>query len=174
MITIVIGTNTHSPSCNAVCKVYADFLTEMGYTFQILNLHRDLPENFLHSSMYQVKHDEFNEFQQKFLFNTSKYILILPEYNAGIPGIFKLVIDASDIKEAWWHKKACLCGISAGRAGNLRGLDYLTNILNYLKVDVYKNKLPISKIHDYVREGELIDQNSKNLIKETLQKFFHF
>ena len=78
-----------------------------------------------------------------------KFWFVFPEYNGGIPGMLKLFLDAISVRayKATFHgKKACLTGISTGRAGNLRGLDQLTNILNYLQVIVHPNKVPISSI----------------------------
>ena len=47
----------------------------------------------------------------------------------------------------WAGKKACLVGVSDGRAGNLRGMEHLTGILHYLKMHVYYDKLPISVVN---------------------------
>ena len=77
----------------------------------------------------------------------TKIIIVAPEYNGSYPGILKLLIDHCDVKTSWWHKKVMLVGVAAGRQGNARGLDHLTNMLNYLKVNVLPNKFPISGIN---------------------------
>ena len=82
------------------------------------------------------------------------YIFVVPDYNGGFPGVLKSFIDASDPK-MWANKKAALVGVSSGRAGALRGMDQLTNVLNYLHVDVFHNKPPMSKIDGLVNDGEL-------------------
>ena len=99
---------------------------------------------------------------------------MIPEYNGGIPGIFKLMMDASDITRCWWGKKACLTGVAAGRSGNLRGLDTLTNYLNYLKVDVLKNKIPVSRVHTLIEDNKLIDQETIAILQSQLDEFLDF
>jgi NAD(P)H-dependent FMN reductase len=173
MITVIIGTNAASNSTSAIAKAYVKALESHNVTYQLADL-QYLPTDFIHSNMYHDRSESFEAFQSKYLFPTDKYIIILPEYNGGIPGIFKLMMDASDITKSWWHKKACLCGVAAGRAGNLRGLDNLTNILNYLKVDVLKNKLPISRINDFVNDNGLNDVDTINLIEEQVAEFIEF
>ena len=46
-----------------------------------------------------------------------------------------------------------LVGVADGRAGNLRGMEHLTGILQYLKLHVYHNKLPISVINKVFDES---------------------
>ena len=173
MITIIIGTNAVSSSTAAIAKVYLDELSQLNIPHQLLDL-KDIPVDFIHSEMYYNRSPSFIELQERYLFPTNKYIVIVPEYNGGIPGIFKLMIDASDISQAWWGKKAALCGLSAGRAGNLRGLDNLTNIFHYLKMDVLKNKLPNSRINDYISNGQLNDSDTKRLIQEQIEELLLF
>ena len=60
------------------------------------------------------------------------------------------------------NKKAALVGIAAGRAGNLRGLDHLADILNHVGAITFPSKLPISSI------GEVLD-NSGTIKEETVQ-----
>src|SRR5690606_14800672 len=70
------------------------------------------------------------ETEQRYLIPADKFVFIMPEYNGSFPGILKLMMDNSDIRKCWWYKKAMLAGLADGRAGNLRGLDHMTNILN--------------------------------------------
>ena len=81
---------------------------------------------------------------------------VIPEYNGSFPGIFKAFIDASDIRSSFHGKKVCLIGVSDGRAGNLRGMDHLTNICGHMKMNVLNLKIPISSV------GSLIDTDEKH------------
>lgn len=173
MITVIIGTNSSSSSTNAIASIYKEALRKYDVDFQIADL-QYLSPDFVHNDMYFNRSRSFEEFQDKYLTPTQKYVIIVPEYNGGIPGIFKLMMDASDITKAWWNKKACLCGVAAGRAGNLRGLDNLTNILNYLKVDVLKNKIPISRINEFVVNGVIEDPETVQLIHAQVDEFISF
>ncbi len=142
--------------------------------YQMLDL-KEMPTDIIAPDMYFNRKPSFVQFQQKFLFPTEKYILLIPEYNGGIPGIFKLMMDASDITKAWWGKKAAITGVAAGRAGNARGLDMLTNCLHYLKMQVHYNKIPISRIQELLdRQGNLVDKTTIELIRTQVDQFIDF
>ena len=104
-----------------------------------------------------------------------KFLFIMPEYNASFPGVLKLMIDNSDVKKCWWYKKAALVGISDGRAGNLRGLEHMTSILHYLKVNVLYNKVLLSRINEEINnEGALLKPETEIMIKHQVEEFLKF
>jgi chromate reductase len=113
--------------------------------------------------------------EQQFLIPAQKFIFIMPEYNASFPGILKLMMDNSDVKNCWWYKKAALVGISDGRAGNLRGIEHMTAILHYLKVNVLYNKLLLSRVNEEISRGEMVMKHSTaELINQQLDEFLKF
>lgn len=152
MITVIAGTNRRNSNTGKVAKKYLEYLQSKEVTCQLLDL-AEVSFGGLNPDMYETRLDSINELQEKILFPTEKYVIVVPEYNGSFPGIFKLLIDASDITKAFYGKKVSLTGVAAGRAGNLRGLDTLTNMLNYIKMEVLINKLPISQI------GGLLDED---------------
>ena len=173
VITIIVGTNAHSGTTRAVASAYEKLLSDRNIPHQLCDL-QNIPQDIIAPDMYFNRSDEFLAFQDQYLVPTNKYIIVIPEYNGGVPGIFKLMIDCSDITTCWWGKKACLTGVASGRSGNLRGLDTLTNYLNYLKVDVLKNKIPISKIDELVQEGQLTDESTLQVLEEQLDQYLAF
>ncbi len=101
---------------------------------------------------------------------------MIPEYNGSYPGILKFFLDACSIREynASFHggKKAGLLGVASGRAGNLRGLDQLTGVLNYLKISVMPIHQPISSIEKLMNEGgEITDKNTQQVILNHIKEF---
>jgi NAD(P)H-dependent FMN reductase len=84
-------------------------------------------------------------------------------------------MDLSDIRRVWWGKKAMLTGVSTGRAGNLRGMEHLTGILNYLKVTVMPNRLPISTVDRLMDgEGRIRDEATLAALSTQLDEFLRF
>jgi chromate reductase, NAD(P)H dehydrogenase (quinone) len=115
------------------------------------------------------------QLENELLIPSDKFVFIIPEYNGSFPGILKTMIDNSDIKKCWWFKKAMMTGVSDGRAGNLRGMEHLTNILHYLKVHVLYNKLPISRINDEMdKDGNLVHETTANVIAQQIEEFLNF
>jgi len=118
---------------------------------------------------------EMLELEKEYLIPAQKFVFIMPEYNASFPGILKLMLDNSDVKKCWWYKKAILVGLSDGRAGNLRGLEHMTAILHYLKVNVMYNKLLLSKINEEVnKDGDVLKPETDKAIDLQIQEFLKF
>ena len=98
----------------------------------------------------------------------------MPEYNGSFPGIFKLMMDISDITKCWNHKKVMLVGVANGRAGNLRGIDNMTNMCHYMKMNVFHNKLPISSISSELVDGRLINENTLGAIHAQVENYINY
>ncbi len=145
MILIISGTNRKGSNTLKVAKHYEQILKEKGEKVEILSL-----EEIKHLH----KDETFIKLENDYLIPATKFIIIAPEYNGTFPGILKLMIDLCDLKSVFYGKKAALVGVANGRAGNLRGLDHLTNILNYIKLNVMPNKLPISGIASLLHETD--------------------
>ncbi len=113
--------------------------------------------------------------ESQYLVPARKFIFIMPEYNASFPGVLKMMIDNSDVKKCWWYKKAALVGISDGRAGNLRGIEHMTAILHYMKVNVLYNKLLLSRINEEIgANSKLIKPETAALINTQIEEFMDF
>lgn len=119
--------------------------------------------------------DDLKKIEQRLLIPSDKFVFIMPEYNGSYPGILKMMMDNSDIRKCWWYKKAMLTGVADGRAGNLRGMDHMTNVLNYLKMNVLHNKVPLSRINDEVDQaGNLLKDETFSVIDKQIEEFLVF
>jgi NAD(P)H-dependent FMN reductase len=172
-ITIISATNRVDSNTEKIANHYLSVLRGKGVEASILNL-KDLPEAFLTSDLYGKRSPEFQKIIDTYVEHQHKFIFISPEYNGSFAGVLKVFLDAIPPK-SWQDNKACLVGVSAGRAGNLRGLEHLTNILNYLKVNVYHNKLPISVVSNLLdSSGNLSDVETQKVIDFQLDGFLKF
>ncbi len=166
MYTIISGTNRSGSYTIKIAGQYRQMLAEKGIAASLVSLeHLDVSK----------RNTAIRKLEEDILIPATKFIFISPEYNGSIPGVLKSLIDVSDIEKDWWGKKALLVGISTGRAGNLRGMDHLTGILNYVKIVVHPNKLPISVVHKLVNEeGQIIEKGMLNAISQQLDEFIIF
>ena len=146
MNKVVIFSCTNRPNSNTlkVSRIYEQILTDFGVETSLLDF-QVLPETITVSEIFGRRTERFTELVNEHVFSQNRFVFIVPEYNGSFPGILKTFLDSLPPKE-WANKKACLVGVSDGRAGNLRGMEHLTGILQYLKMHVYHNKLPISQI----------------------------
>ncbi len=172
-ITIISATNREGSNTEHIANYYFNTLKNKGINATILSL-KALPSSFLTTDLYGQRSPEFQKIIDTYIENQTKFIFISPEYNGSFAGVLKVFLDAVPPK-IWQDNKACLVGISSGRAGNLRGMEHLTNILNYLKVNVYHNKLPISVVTNLLNEsGALVDNETQKVIDLQIDGFLSF
>lgn len=160
-IVLVSCTGRSGSNTRKVCENYALLLQSRNIPVKILDL-AHLPSNFLEEELHGRRSKKFETYIREYVTDCDRFIFISPEYNGSFPGVLKIFLDSVHPKE-WTNKYACLVGVSVGRAGNLRGMEHLTGILNYLKMHVYYNKLPISVVDKVMDETGRF--NSEDQIK---------
>lgn len=163
MYTIISGTNRVGSNSLKVAKQYQGILKEKGIDAGLLSLE--------HVNV-MTRNAHFEKIESEIIIPSNHFIFIAPEYNGSFPGVLKMLFDTSKSNKLWWHKKALITGISSGRAGNLRGNDHLSAVLNYLKITVHPNQLPISVIDKLIDEhGNITDENTLIAIHQQLDDF---
>jgi chromate reductase, NAD(P)H dehydrogenase (quinone) len=166
MITIISGTNRPGSNTRKVAEHYRLVLAEKGQNTVFLSL----------EDLTSLSRDgQFNRIEAEILIPTKKFLMIMPEYNGSFPGVLKLMIDLSEVKKVWGGKKALLAGVANGRAGNLRGMDQLTGILNHMNTQVLPNKVPLSMVNKMLNEeGKLTDAGTMAVIEKQIDDFLQF
>ncbi len=166
MITIISGTNRDNSRTKQVANYYYACLKEKSADTHLLSL----------EELHTLKRNEaIIQLENTLLIPTEKFIFIMPEYNGSFPGVLKILLDITDIRKCWWHKKALLTGLADGRGGNLRGIEHMTNILHYLKMNVYYNKMPISKINEEINQGgQFLNEGTRSGIEQQIEGFLAY
>lgn len=149
-----------------VARLYRDLMAALAEDVQLVSLEG--------KDVWERNADMF-ELEKNYFIPSEKFVFIMPEYNGSFPGILKTMLDNSDIKKCWWYKKAMLVGVADGRAGNLRGMEHMTNILHYLKMNVYYDKIPLSRINEEINEnGEVLKPATAAVIQQQIEAFLKF
>lgn len=162
---VISATNREGSYTEKVACLYLDLMRKRGISPYFLTLRdRDL----------LTRNDEVRQIEEKYLKPANKIVFIIPEYNASYPGILKLLLDNSDVQKVWFYKKALLTGVATGRAGNIRGMDHFTDVLQYLKMTVHYNKLPISRIHKLMDQSGNLDDATMTAIRNQVEEFIIF
>jgi chromate reductase len=166
MYTIISGTNRQDSHTLKIAHEYKEFLHKKGIEAGIFSL----------QGINLLKRDEaFEKIEQEIISPTDNFIFITPEYNGSFPGALKLFFDTLRNHRIWVNKNALLVGVSSGRAGNLRGMDHLADILNHMRITVHPNKLPISSIDKlFGDDGKLNDENTLKAIHQQLDEFIEW
>lgn len=180
MITVIAGTNRKNSRTLLFAKYVVDCIKELGSEeVQLLAL-EDLPRDISHADMYseEGQSEAVAKLQDQYIIPAQKFYFVIPEYNGGIPGVLKTFIDACSVrkyKESFHGgKKAALLGISAGRAGSLRGMDYMTGFLNYLDIHVMPNRQPVSSIEDFIKADEIVNEGIQGVLKDHVVAFLAY
>jgi NAD(P)H-dependent FMN reductase len=171
-ITVISGTNRADSHTEKIARHYEGVLKEKGEVVNYLCL-KDLPPDFINTDLYGKRSEAFQKMIDEDIADQHKFIFVSPEYNGSFAGVLKVFLDAVPPR-LWADNKACLVGVSSGRAGNLRGLEHLTNILNYLKVNVYHNKLPISRVDTLMDSAGIKDEETLKVINLQVEGFLKF
>lgn len=129
--------------------------------------------------MYNKAHQDpiISKFQNEVFIGMQHFLFVIPEYNGTFPGILKFVIDAMSIRDkdaTFKDKNMAMVGVASGRSGNLRGMDHLTNALNYLGMITYQNKIPISQIHTVLDDHGQLDRDTSELLKNHSAQYLEF
>ncbi len=132
-----------------------------------------LPHSIAFSETFGNRTEDFSKIVSEYVSSCTKFIFVIPEYNGSFPGILKTFLDSMHPKE-WANKDACLVGIADGRAGNLRGMEHLTGILNYLKMHVYHDKLPISVVNKVMDETGNFNEEQLRVCTKQMEGFLEF
>jgi chromate reductase, NAD(P)H dehydrogenase (quinone) len=166
MITIVSGTNRLGSNTLKVAHEYKRLLEDKGISAALFSL----------ETVNAMKRDsDFEDIENNIIIPTTAFIFIVPEYNGSFPGVLKMLFDNSRSHEIWFNKEALITGNATGRAGNLRGMDHLADILNYLKITVHPNKLPLSTVNKLMdSNGKFTDAGALNAINNQLDEFLNW
>jgi len=161
MITIVSGSNRKDNKTLIFAEYAYEKLKKGGEQVRLLDL-AQLEGEFICASMYGKASQPriIEEIQNQYFIPAQKFWFFIPEYNGSYPGVVKVLIDAMstrDLEKTFKHKKSCLTGIAMGRAGNLRGMDHLSDVLNHVGILVHPNKKPISSIFGFLDEDNQLN-----------------
>ncbi len=180
MITVFAGTNRKNSRTRLIAEyIYGLLLEQTEEEVRFFSL-EDLPSDILHNDMYsqEGQSSDLKAIQEDCLIPANKFYFVVPEYNGGIPGVLKLFIDACSVNDYTGSfkggKKAALVGLSAGRSGGLRGLDYMSSCLHYLDIHVLPNRLPISVIESLITNNQLADKGTQEALQNQVTSFLEF
>ncbi len=173
MFNIISATNREGSATELVSLTYSQIATTLSVPHEHFSL-TQIPQEPLGDYIYRKGDNPWRRFAESLFSGNDRIVIVAPEYNGSIPGILKLVIDCCD-PQIFAGKKIALVGVASGRAGNLRGMDDLSNMLHYLKAHVYWHKLPISQIRQLLdEEKQLKHPETLALMEKHLSGFLLF
>lgn len=172
MITIIAGTNRNGSKSKKVADFYSKTMTDLGIENQVLDL-KDLPNDFAFAQLGNQT-EEYNKLIDKYITKIDRMLIVIPEYNGGFPGVLKSFFDTVPPKYVN-NMRCALTGISSGHAGAARAIDSFSDILHYLKAEVYSNKPKFSGIENLLDDsGNFKNDRDISRIKEQIEGLVKF
>lgn len=172
MTTVICATHRPQNRTLMVVKKYADILRAEGEEVRTFEMD-ELPERFLTSNTFGEPLHSLDDIVKEKIKGSERLVIVAPEYNGSYPGVFKAFIDNVPPSE-WRGKKVALVGVATGRAGNQRGMDHLTDVMHYLRAEVFSLKIPISRLGSLMQEGEIVDEETLSVLTEQARQFLLF
>lgn len=174
MISIVVGTNRQNSISKQVAIYYQSILNDKNVPSQIIDL-IELPDDFTKTALYENngKNLVFNIIREK-VQNSEKMVFIVPEYNGSFPGVLKSFIDGLKYPESVKDKKAALIGISSGPQGGVLAMAHLTDIFNYLGMNVLALKPKLAAIERNFSNGKITNDLYNELLNSQVDKLIAF
>lgn len=173
MTIIVSGTNRPNSNTAKIAEYYQKVLAAKGLQSEVLYL-TDLPDNLLKTDLFGQRSEAFQPIQDK-ITKADKFIFVVPEYNGSFPGVLKVFIDCCKFPDSFYDKKVALVGHSTGKYGNIRGIDHLTGICNYINLHVMPLKIHIPLIHTELNEaGDFFKEDTLKFTNQQIDKFMAF
>ena len=84
------------------------------------------------------------------------FVFVVPEYNHGYPGEFKLLLDSAYNEYA--DKPAVLVGVSSGTYGGVRVIDHLMPIVHELRMHVVGTTVATSNVEKLFAHEQPVDE----------------
>ena len=150
MIALIVGTNRPGSNTGKVAAHVAEMYAALDEPPQIIDLHQLPPEIFSPTS-YEKPPASFTPFEEP-IGRADGIVIVTPEYNGSIPGIFKYYIDMLVDPGQFAGKPVALVGLAAGRWGALRPAEQIEAMLIYLGAVIYPGRVHIAKINDHLDE----------------------
>ena len=150
-IPVILGTPRQGRMSEHVAKfVVGEVAKRDGVETELIDI-RNLPLR-----MDEGEDIKIPEFSDKMM-RADALILVAPEYNHGIPGLLKHVLD-TNLKE-YIHKAVGICGVSAGPFGGTRVVQNMLPIMRELGlVTIFWDGNFSSVQNVFDASGQLLDQ----------------
>jgi len=144
-ITVVLGTARESRKSEHVYTYLADlFSADQTCTLQCVDVRDHITDAVTLPPWGAGGADEEPTKWKQIAENTDTFVFILPEYNHGYPGEWKLLVDA--LYKEYSGKHAYIVSVSGGAFAGVRVADHVKPVLIELGLRVHKRGLHVGNV----------------------------
>jgi len=175
MTIITILSCTDRPESNAwsVSTQLGGLYRNQGVSVNLQSL-RDFPTKDVAGGRYDDEIPSVDTFNERVL-SGDGLVLVVPEYNGGFPGVFKLFFDYLPFPEALANVPVALVGEADGYFGALRPVEHLQDLLIYRKAHIYPERVFLPRINSVLDDkGKIADKSKVERLEKQAKGFVEF
>src|ERR1041384_3432806 len=173
MVAIISGTNRPNSNTRKVTARVEAIYKSLGVEFQLLDL-ADMPPEIFSPASYAEKPAAFKKFTDAILASDG-VVIVTPEYNGGIPGVLKYIIDMLPFPDSFEHRPVCFVGLAMGIWGALRPVEQLQAIFGYRNALIFPERVFLPQINSLLDDaGRLKSQELLDRLKAQAEGFIEF
>lgn len=177
-IAIVLGTARKGRKSEFVAKHLHDHFTKRDGAKAVYVDVKDHLKTFATTRFGKEEAEAAGHLWQSIACDADGFVFVIPEYNHGYPGEWKLLLD-SLYKKEYMGKVAGLVGVSSGALGGARAIELATLTLSTRGMYVMKDALRFPHVEElFDGEGTLTHKEQESNIEtfsasfmETLTQF---
>lgn len=134
----------------------------------------DYPLQDVVGGRYGKEIESVKSFNNRFL-DADGFLIVIPEYNGGFPGILKVFYDYLPFPKAFQRVPVSLIGEAAGAFGALRPVEQFAQLLSYRNAHIFPDSMYIQRVNDsFDQEVGLKSEMLQELFLKQLKDFPEF
>jgi chromate reductase len=174
-MNLAILSGSDRPGANAL--VVSNYLEKRYQALDVdttlINL-QQFPLADVQGGVYKDVPESVRTFTQP-LMDADGWVIVVPEYNGGYPGILKMCIDYLPYPHAFEYRPVALVGESSGAFGALRAVEQLQMVLGYRNAHIFPERVFIPRIFDnFDPEEGIKDEFQQSLLTAQINGFVEF
>jgi NAD(P)H-dependent FMN reductase len=172
-LTIVSGSDRPGANALVISKYLQQRYIEKEVSTHILNL-QDFPLSAVEGGVYKKVPESVQTFTRP-LMEADGWVMVVPEYNGGYPGILKMCIDYLPYPHAFEYRPVALIGESSGAFGALRAVEQLQMVLGYRNAHIFPERVFIPRVYENFDPNQGInDEFQQSLLDSQIEGFIDY
>lgn len=166
LIQVILGSTRQNRTANKIAKFLKNTADIKSVDIEIIDL-RDYTVPFLNDEIPPASRKEITDPQIKKwsdkINEADAFIMVVPEYNAGYPGVLKNALDT--LYKEWNNKPVAFVGYSGGPSGGTSAVKQLREVTQALEM------IPVSSDINIPSAWKSFDEKGNLTKKDITQEF---
>ena len=169
---IVVGTNRPKSRSLAISQIIKNIYKKINVNFEILELSK-LDFSHLNGTQYSDNQPQDIKNAIDKISQARSLVMVVPEYNGGIPGVLKYFIDHWKYPDCFEYRPVSFVGLG-GRFGGLRPVEHLQQVFGYRNSYIFPERVFLCNVWNVLKDQTLTDPVAIELLEKQALLFNKF